>query len=457
MRLAARAGLHFVQVREKDLAGGALFELVREIVDAVAGTATRVLVNGRPDVARAAGAHGVQLPADGLPVAAVRAAFPELLVGASCHGAAEVLTAAREGASFAIVGPVFATPGKEARALGAGALAGIVRATALPIFAIGGIDAATVAAVRAAGARGRRRHPSVPRRRAGCGAGSARERRPAVKPPAMTSADVDRLYAEVLRAGENVAAQRRVLATHAPDALVLMSVLRRAVPRHLLEVLAAPPWADDARVQAGIVLNPRATVPLSLRVLPALLWRHLAAVALAPHVAGPVRVRAETVLREKVADLRLGDRVSLAKIATPPVMPLLLADAERRVADACLINPRLREEDLAERHPPRGRSACAPRSGHDVHAMVDVLFRPARGRAPAPDAAADRACPGECPRASRSASAGGGARGAAAPDRRQPAAASRSVTTETQADERDRLDTFLHSARIAYSGARSLE
>jgi thiamine-phosphate diphosphorylase len=154
VRLAARAGLHFVQVREKDLSGGALFELVREIVDAVAGTEARVLVNGRPDVARAAGAHGVQLPADGLPVAAVRAAFPELLVGASCHGAAEVLKAAGEGASFAIVGPVFATPGKESRALGAGALAGIVRGAAIPIFAIGGIDAATVGAAGAAGVRG---------------------------------------------------------------------------------------------------------------------------------------------------------------------------------------------------------------------------------------------------------------------------------------------------------------
>jgi hypothetical protein len=167
-----------------------------------------------------------------------------------------------------------------------------------------------------------------------------------VRPPATTSADVDRLYADVLRAGENLAAQRAVLGAHAPDPLVLMSVLRRAVPLRLLELLAAPPWTDDARVQAGIVLNPRATVPLSLRVLPALLWRHLAAAALAPHVAGPVRVRAETILREKVADLRLGDRVSLAKIATPPVMPLLLADAQRRVGDACLTNPRLREEDL---------------------------------------------------------------------------------------------------------------
>jgi thiamine-phosphate diphosphorylase len=154
VRLAARAGLDFVQVREKDLPGGALYELVREVVRAVAGTPTRVLVNGRPDVAWTAGAHGVQLPGDGLPLAAVRAAFPGLLVGASCHDASDVRAAAAGGASFAIVGPVFATPGKEARALGPGALAGIARDAGIPVFAIGGIDARTVGAARAAGVHG---------------------------------------------------------------------------------------------------------------------------------------------------------------------------------------------------------------------------------------------------------------------------------------------------------------
>jgi thiamine-phosphate pyrophosphorylase len=152
--IAARAGLDLVQVREKDLSGRALLALVREVVAAAAGTATRVLVNGRPDVARAAGAHGVQLPADGLPVAAVRAAFPELLVGASCHSAADARAAAAEGASFVVVGPVFATPGKESRALGADALSAIVLAAGVPVFAIGGIDGATSAAARTAGARG---------------------------------------------------------------------------------------------------------------------------------------------------------------------------------------------------------------------------------------------------------------------------------------------------------------
>src|SRR5512140_1755016 len=73
---AARAGAAFVQVREKDLSDRALLALAREVVGAVAGTGARVLVNGRPDVASAAGAHGVQLPEEGLPVEAVRRAFP---------------------------------------------------------------------------------------------------------------------------------------------------------------------------------------------------------------------------------------------------------------------------------------------------------------------------------------------------------------------------------------------
>ncbi len=166
-----------------------------------------------------------------------------------------------------------------------------------------------------------------------------------MRPPAAPG-DVDALYASVLRAGESVPALRAALAEHAPDTTLLIALLRRAVPLRLLELLAAPPWSDDVRVLAGVVLNPRAPVPLALRLVPSLFWRDLAAVALAPRVTGPVRVRAEAVLRDKVPDLRLGERVALGKIATTPVLPLLLADQAARVAAACLINPRLREEDL---------------------------------------------------------------------------------------------------------------
>ncbi len=107
-----------------------------------------------------------------------------------------------------------------------------------------------------------------------------------------------------------------------------------------------PPWSERPRVLARIVLHPRAPRPLSLRLVTSLFWRDLADVAAAPHVSAAVRVRAENTLKELREDMRLGDRVSLAKVATPALLPGLLMDADRKVTEAALINPRLREEDV---------------------------------------------------------------------------------------------------------------
>ena len=151
---AAGAGLDLVQVREKALSDRALLAVVSAVRAAVASTPTRVFVNGRADVALAAGAHGVQLPEEGLPVAEVKRAFPSLTVGASCHSLDAVRRAAGEGADFVLLGPVFATPGKEERALGLDVLAAAAAAVAVPVHAIGGVTPARVPALRAAGARG---------------------------------------------------------------------------------------------------------------------------------------------------------------------------------------------------------------------------------------------------------------------------------------------------------------
>ena len=165
--------------------------------------------------------------------------------------------------------------------------------------------------------------------------------RPAAEP------DVDALFAEVLRAGESEPRLRAALAGAALDAPAMISLLRRAVPIRFLELVAAgPPFGDDARVLAAVVLNPRVPRHLALRLVPALFWRDLADVAAGPRVAGAVRVRAEAVLEERLPELRLGERVALGKIATPAVLALLLADPEAKVARACLQNPRLREDDL---------------------------------------------------------------------------------------------------------------
>jgi thiamine-phosphate pyrophosphorylase len=153
-REAAWAGVDVVQVREKALSDRHLRELVAEAVTAVAGTRTRILVNGRADVASVAGAHGVQLPEAGLPVAEVKRRFPGLLVGASRHSAIAAARAEQEGADLVVLGPIFATPGKQERTLGLGPLSVASRMLSVPLYAIGGIDGATAGQAVAAGARG---------------------------------------------------------------------------------------------------------------------------------------------------------------------------------------------------------------------------------------------------------------------------------------------------------------
>ena len=151
---AAAAGVDRVQVREKDLADRALLALVTAVAAALAGGPTGLVVNGRPDVAALAGASGVQLPSEGLGVAAVRHAFPGLAVGASCHSIDGARRAEDAGAHWIVFGPVLATPGKEARAAGFEALAEVAAAVHVPVHAVGGMRPEHAPRVAAAGASG---------------------------------------------------------------------------------------------------------------------------------------------------------------------------------------------------------------------------------------------------------------------------------------------------------------
>jgi thiamine-phosphate pyrophosphorylase len=147
---AIASGVDMIQVREKDLAAVELFDLVCRVREAAAGTGTKVLVNGRLDIARIAGIDGVHLPADGLPAAQVRPHVRTL--GVSCHSTEEAIQAERDGVDYIIFGPVFETPGK--KAVGIDALRGIVRTVKIPVLAIGGITLENTPAVLEAGASG---------------------------------------------------------------------------------------------------------------------------------------------------------------------------------------------------------------------------------------------------------------------------------------------------------------
>jgi hypothetical protein len=158
---------------------------------------------------------------------------------------------------------------------------------------------------------------------------------------------VDTLFAALMAAGEDARRAREALEAAPRDRLLLAAVLRRAVPLRSLEVLATtPPWSEDQRLLGAVVLSPRVSRALALRLVGSLFWRDLAEVAASPRVAAAARVRAEALLLDQMEELRLGDRIALAKVATPPVLSRLLEDEDPRVVEASLINGRLREEDL---------------------------------------------------------------------------------------------------------------
>jgi thiamine-phosphate pyrophosphorylase len=156
-QLAAQAGVHLIQIRERDLDGGPLTRLVSRAVEAVRGTRTRILVNDRVDVAVAAGAHGVHLRGDSMPAARARALLPAgAVVGRSIHAAADAVAATAEGSlDYLLFGHLFDTPSKPGLApAGLEALAAVVSTTSLPVLAVGGITVERMAEVARTGASG---------------------------------------------------------------------------------------------------------------------------------------------------------------------------------------------------------------------------------------------------------------------------------------------------------------
>ena len=110
--------------------------------------AAPLLVNDRADVALAAGADGVHLPARGLAARDARG-LGLAVVGESVHSAEE---ASLSEADFCVFAPVFDSPGKSAQGLDK--LAEACKATRIPVFALGGVDPGNASRCLDAGARG---------------------------------------------------------------------------------------------------------------------------------------------------------------------------------------------------------------------------------------------------------------------------------------------------------------
>jgi thiamine-phosphate pyrophosphorylase len=158
---AARAGVDWIQIREKDLPGGPLVSLVAEAVRRVPATC-RIFVNDRVDVAIASGAGGVHLGEQSIPVQEARRLLREknvsadFLVGVSVHSLESAKAAEKSGAEYLIFGPVFETPSKVALGgpQGMERLAQVCAGVSIPVFAIGGINAQNAPQCQDAGASG---------------------------------------------------------------------------------------------------------------------------------------------------------------------------------------------------------------------------------------------------------------------------------------------------------------
>jgi thiamine-phosphate pyrophosphorylase len=157
---AVKGGVTAVQLRDKDAPARSLYALTTTLLRMLDGTQVPLVVNDRLDVALAAGAHGVHLGQDDLPVEeARRIAGPDMLVGLSVSTPEEMAAAQNlpsGTADYLGVGPVFSTLTKTdtTDALGVDGLAELCGRTETPCVAIGGIHVSNVTAVRASGVDG---------------------------------------------------------------------------------------------------------------------------------------------------------------------------------------------------------------------------------------------------------------------------------------------------------------
>lgn len=154
---AVRWGVDFIQIREKDLSDRDLFELTAMAVRLVRARPCKILVNGRPDVAAAAGAHGVHLPSRGLRCRDIRPWLPpDFLIGVSVHSGFEALRVSLENPDYLLLGPIFPTPSKlkYGAPLGLSRFAEASRKVRVPVLGLGGIHPDRIASVLHAGAAG---------------------------------------------------------------------------------------------------------------------------------------------------------------------------------------------------------------------------------------------------------------------------------------------------------------
>lgn len=151
------AGAGAIQLRDKEAPPRKLLGLARRLRTVTARHGALLIVNDRLDIALAAGADGVHLGPDDVPVAAARRVVPDgFLLGHSTDDPGVARRAEADGADYLGCGTVFPTTSKEdaGTVIGVGGLAAVARAVRIPVLAIGGVTAERTPLLEGSGAGG---------------------------------------------------------------------------------------------------------------------------------------------------------------------------------------------------------------------------------------------------------------------------------------------------------------
>ncbi|MFY9731236.1 MAG: thiamine phosphate synthase [Candidatus Acidiferrales bacterium] len=151
----AENGLGLIQLRDKHASPRAVFEASKDLVARLSPRGVRVIVNDRSDIAAMAGAGGVHVGQDDLPVEAARACCGgDLWVGVSTHSLEQYRLAMSTSADYIAVGPIFptATKANPDPVVGLDLIRAASRLTRKPLVAIGGITIQSAESVYRAGA-----------------------------------------------------------------------------------------------------------------------------------------------------------------------------------------------------------------------------------------------------------------------------------------------------------------
>jgi thiamine-phosphate pyrophosphorylase len=151
---AIAGGVNMIELREADMTARDLLGEAERLRKLALG-GVPLIIYDRVDVAVAAGADGVHVSADSLPISAAKQAGRGILVGKSISSLAEAVAAEQSGANYLVLEPVFFSHYAQGRSpIGPTVVRRIKARVHLPLLAGGGITAGNAHQVIAAGADG---------------------------------------------------------------------------------------------------------------------------------------------------------------------------------------------------------------------------------------------------------------------------------------------------------------